>query len=310
MNTTEKKRTYLYQYRHWTAEEESLLKSLVSQGKYSYRQMEAFFPGRSLNSLTSHARQYLNIYNDKYENRRYQYNETFLDKPDVLNCYVCGFVAADGCIQYPEKQSPTLGIEVIDSDIDHLNGLKGALGYTGVTKWHPAEGKKTVSFRMSCSYEYAKKLANTFGIIPRKANHLNPPNLSSLELRLSYLLGLLDGDGCVHICKQKNILSISFASSSSRATEWYKQMMEELNLPTINKPKPVKMRKLSHCNAYSLCYAGARAVAFVKLIQSFYKAHNLPILKRKWDNPRLNQYIVDFGAKYPSFSYQPPVFSV
>lgn len=297
-------------YKIWTETEEGLLRELVANGKHSYRQMEAFFPGRSLTSLTCHARQCLNIFNDKYQQKKYSYNESFIDEPTPLNSYVMGFIAADGCIQYHVKQSPTLTIEVIDSDLDHLNGLKEAFGYTGVTDWHPVEGINTVKFKMSCSENYAKKMADHFGIVPRKANHLNPPNLQSETLKISYLLGLLDGDGCVFIEPNVKRLSISFASSSIRAAEWYKVVMDSLSLPTINKSKPVNVHKLSHCNAYSVCYAGARAVAFVKLIQSFYKAHNLPILKRKWDNPRLNQYIIDFEAKYPSFSYQPPIFSV
>lgn len=297
-------------YKNWTQEEEILLGQLVREGKYSYRQMEQYFSGRTLNSLTCHARQYLDIYNDQYQQKKYSYNESFVDEPNVLNCYVMGFIAADGCIQYPETQSPTLTVEVIDTDVDHLNGIKTCLGYTGPIKWHPEPTIKTAKFKMSCSEIYAKKLANHFGIIPRKANHLNPPNLLSDDMKIAYLLGLLDGDGCVHICNTKNILSIGFVSSSPKATEWYQSIMNNLKLPTINQTNPPKIKALSHTKAYKLVYAGARAVAFVLLIQSFYRAHNLPILKRKWDNPRLNQYIIDFEAKYPSFLYQPPSFRV
>lgn len=294
-------------YRNWTNQEEVLLKELVATGKYSYRQMEVFFPGRTFNSLLCHARQYLNIFNDKYEQRKYSYDRHFFDKPSIVNSYVAGFLAADGCVQLNEKQGPTLTLAVIGSDLDHLNNLKSLLAYTGPTMTTEDMKRNLVRFRICCSNDYIKKMADNFGIIPLKTHHLTPPALPTQDLRLAFLLGLLDGDGCVHIEKNSQVLSISFASASLKAVEWYKQVMEELDLPTIRQAKPVNVRKLSHAEAYGLTYAGSRAVAFVKLIQHFSRVHNLPTLKRKWDNPRLNQYILDFEAKYPTFSYNPSI---
>lgn len=294
-------------YKNWTSEEETLLKQLVSTGKYSYRQMERFFPGRTLNSLTSHARQYLDLYNDRYEQRKYSYDETFFKTPNLINTTVAGFLAADGCVQIHDKQSPTLTLAIIDSDVDYLNQIKTLLKHTGPTHSMNPDKKRIVLFRVCCSGAYIKDLADNFGIVPKKTHHLAPPALPNQGLRLAFLLGLLDGDGCVHIEKNSQVLSISFVSASLRAVEWYKQVIEELDLPTVRQAKPVNIRKLSHAEAYGLTYAGSRAVAFVKLIQYFARTHNLPILKRKWDNPRLNQYIVDFEAKYPTFSYNPSI---
>lgn len=298
-------------YKIWTKEEEDLLKELVASGKYSFRQMEKFFTGRSFGSLTCHAGQYLNIFNDKYEQRKYSYDESFFESPNILNSYVAGFLAADGCLQLHAKQGPTLSLEVSDLDLNHIQKLKDVLKHQGPITWHPNNGKNTVKFKISCSYKYYNDLGKNFGIIPRKANHLSPPQLNNLDLRLSFMIGLLDGDGCVHICSSNNNLSISFVSSSEKAVKWYKDCMEEFKFPSIQRNTRVpSLRKLSYANAYHISFVGARAVSLIKLVQSFYKAHNLPILTRKWDNPKINSYIDQFQQKYPQYLYNPPDFSV
>jgi hypothetical protein len=106
-----------------------------------------------------------------------------------------------------------------------------------------------------------------------------------------------------------NSASKKITQRSQDFPQWYQDIIESLNLPQLKK-RTATIHKLSYANAWFLCYAGARAVALVKLMQSFYKTYNLPILKRKWDNPTLNQYLIDFQTKNPTFSYEVPVFSV
>lgn len=295
-------------YKLWTPEEETLLKDLVSTGLYSYRDMEKFFPGRTLSSLTKHARIYLNIHNNIYKQHKYTYTKGFFATPNILNSYVAGFWAADGCVRLIPPASPVLRLDLGTEDLEYLKTMKDLLGYTGIIT--PTKRKKSTThyFQMTVSDEYRLDLERNFGIIPRKTKHLSPPNLPSLDMKIAFLIGLLDGDGCVHL-NYRNSLSIGYTSCSRRAVEWYEMVMKLLNLPSIQRNTKIpKIRELTHAKAFFLAYSGARAVAFVKLVQSFAAHYNLPILRRKWDTSELNAYIRRFEYHYPQFSYTPPVF--
>src|SRR5690606_13503507 len=39
-----------------------------------------------------------------------------------------------------------------------------------------------------------------WNILPNKTLYLNPPNITDLNLCLSYIIGLIDGDGSICIC--------------------------------------------------------------------------------------------------------------
>lgn len=292
-------------YKIWTHEEEETLKNLVLTGKYSYRQIGKIMEGRSIASITGHARRVLNINNDKYKPHKYEHDGHFFTIPNITNSYVAGFLAADGSIRQNAQGYWRMRLEISDLDKEHLLWLRDTLKHTGPL--HSWGTKKTLYWQMHVKESYAMDLATNFGVVPNKTHHLQPPNLETFNLRFAYLLGLLDGDGCVHI-NNLNSLGVSYVSSSLAAVEWYQTMMTSLNFVSLRPKQQISLpRKTSHANAYSLAYSGARAVCLIKLAQAFAAKHNLPILARKWNNPRLNQYIADFQARFPQFSYDPQV---
>ena len=295
-------------YKLWTPEEETLLKDLVSTGLYSYRDMEKFFPGRTLSSLTKHARSYLNIHNDIYKQHKYTYIKKFFAVPNTLNSYIAGFWAADGGIRYPEGVSPVIRLELGEEDVEHLKSIKRILGYTGVIVPQEKEGSKTNYFQMTADKEYCDDMAKNFGLIPNKTYRLAPPALVTLDLRFAYMLGLADGDGCVHINKRSHSISFGYTSSSIAAVTWVSNLLKELGLPTLRRKESGKIKKCTDANAYVTVINGAKVVALLKFVQAFAAHYNLPILRRKWDTPRLNEYIKSFGTRYPKFSYTSPAF--
>lgn len=296
-------------YKNWNPEEENLLKNLVSSGLYSYRDMEKFFVGRSLLSLTKHARQYLNINNNIYKQHKYTYTKGFFAVPNELNAYIAGFLAADGCVQFHEPASPTIMSEVIKTDWDHLKGIKDCLGYTGVMR-EDRRGVNVVQFKMTCSHEYCEQLKTNFGVTAKKTYYLAPPCSLSQTQKLAFMIGIIDGDGCIHINKRGGI-SLSFASASENMTKWLLDSFLNLSLPSIRRNTKIpSYRALKHCKAYTFIVAGAQVVALIKLVQAFAAHYKLPILRRKWDTTELNDYIKAFEAKYPQFSYTPPSFPI
>lgn len=293
---------YSIPYRNWTIEEETRLKELVATNQYSYRQIGAMM-NRSINSITCHARQYLDIRNDQFDYaRKYQHNETFFDVPTILNSYVAGFWAADGGMM-KTSTGYRLRVELSIIDEQHLNMLKNALGHTGPIKYWKA--KNTSFFNIYVSESYGNVMAANFGLIPNKSHRLTPPNLPSFETKFSYLLGLLDGDGCVHI-SNTGLLSLSYASSSRVAVRWVQEALMTMNLPQLKKRHDFKIKDLRpRAEAWSFAMGGARTVCLIQLAQEFARRHNLPVLARKWNNQRLNRYISDYYTRFPRLIFNP-----
>lgn len=295
-------------YKNWTEEEESHLRELVATGKYSYRQIGALM-NRSLASITCHARQYLDINNNVYESRKYHHDVNFFKTPNLINCYIAGFLAADGCVRQSKKGYWTLRLELSVLDVDHLNWIKNTIGHDGpITHYTKKENsmvtKKSpmVFFSISVSEDYVKDLA-AFGIVPRKSHRLTPPSFTDFSLKFAYLLGLLDGDGCIHLSNTNN-LSVGMASSSRVAVEWYKTLVEGMKLPLIRNKTPNILRPRDN-NVLLLTYMGARAVCLVQLGKLFATKHSLPILDRKWKRLHIDLYIKEFYSQFPSFKFDP-----
>lgn len=290
-------------YKLWTPEEENQLKELVETGKYSYRQI-GHIMNRSLASVTCHARQYLDINNSKYEVRKYQHDKDFFKSPNPINCYVAGFLAADGCIHVMKRGGyRILSLALAVADTPHLLKIKDLLKHEGGTFYSKKEsGNGTNQFGISISQEYMNDLAG-FGIVPRKAHRLTPPRFDNLVLEFSYLLGLLDGDGCIHL-NNRNIIMCSLVSVSPMTAQWFQYVMSRLNFPKMVNKTP-KIRKLKECSAYRLAYAGSRVIGLIQLAQAFADKYNLPILARKWRTPVIDQYVKDYYLKYPEFKFDP-----
>ncbi len=313
MTTT---RIYVNTRKSWSLEEESRLKELVATGKYSYPELTVLFPGRSSDSLRCHARQYLDIHSC-YRQHKYTYDSDFFTIPNVINSYVAGFLAADGCVQLSTKQSPVLTLSLSVKDVDHLSRIKSLLGYTGPIHNHTNRPKRPdnlvkgglgmMTLQISVSEQYIKYLADNFGVIPRKTRRLKPPELS-FENQLAYLIGLIDGDGYVCPIANRSNIAVGFISSSEEAAKWIKEFVDSLGFTQLKGKKVVNIGTRYEGRAFTIRYQGAQAIALIKLVQAFKQARGIPLLDRKWDNPKVNQHILDFEAKYPSFQYTPPTF--
>lgn len=298
-------------YKNWTIEEENKLKELVSSGKYSYAKLTEFFPNRSAASLNCHSRQYLNIYN-LYKQHKYTHDTEFFKIPNIHNSYVAGFLAADGCIRISKKQSPVLVLSLATKDENQLIYIKNLMKYSGVIYKTIRDksldklvtgGGKMSTLQISVSEDYIKYLSDNFGVIPQKTYRLQPPMLS-FENKLAYLIGLIDGDGFINIVKNRPEIQIGFISSSVEAVKWIKEFIDNMNLPSLKK-KEIKIAKRYESNSFTIRYQGGRAIALIKLVQSFKNKHNLQVLNRKWDNDITNNRIKEYEQKYLKFQYNP-----
>jgi hypothetical protein len=299
-------RIYLNPRKPWSSDEESRLKELVQSGKYSYPELAAFFPGRSSDSLRCHARQYLDVYSP-YKQHKYVYSTDFFETPNPINSYIAGFLAADGSIRLSDKQAPVLVLSLSAKDLSHLEIIKSKLQYTGPiydhTNHRTKGGHGMMTLQISVSEEYTKHLADNFGVTPRKTYRLEPPALDYIN-SLCYLIGLIDGDGCVHITPDRIEASISFVSSSEVAVKWIKNTIDQIDIPSPRAGRTVNITPKYGGNAFTIRYQGLKAIGLIKIAQKLKHQFHIPLLDRKWDNDRVNQRIIEFNQQYPDFIYK------
>lgn len=292
--------------RPWTEEEYNKLRELVALKKYSFNQMATHFDGRSGTSLRKRALK-MGLTNEEFILFKHSCNRDFFAVPNSINCYVAGFYAADGCISdNPTTRVLTLAIST--SDIEQLRKFKDLFKYTGRIDTMEARGevigpggkmmqcRSMSALRLYSAYKMTEDLEKHFGLTSNKTYRLPPPSLVDPHFKLCYIAGIIDGDGCINISNQDR-LSISYTSSSRLIMEWLKSEIENMELRSIRDKVGAKIRKVEHANAYTYQIAGLKAIDLIRRVQKL-KLEGVPILDRKWDNDRLNTYMVDFEKRF------------
>jgi len=286
--------------KHWTKEEDILLVSLL--GKTSFEEMAKWFENRSATSLRNHAAKKLKLGNS-YAYRKHTKNEPFWENPNPLNCYWAGFLAADGYIC--EKQGhEAVKVALSIKDEKHLKKFKEDCGYTGIISKRQSRFSNQehrpyttlVSLQINACKKWVADMKSNFNLCQCKSKILQGPNLSDDYLKLCFLIGYIDGDGCVSWDKYKKQPTIRFVSSSHTIIEWVKDIVDKnFNVSIIKTPKSFNIkRKLTMS---TLAVSGLRAA---KLFDAL-SAIDVPKLDRKWKNPEFLAELALYKQRFPSF---------
>src|ERR1035438_6643817 len=126
---------------------------------------------------------------------KYSHNETFFDTPNVLNSYWAGVISADGCILQRVGVSDTISLDTHYKDICQLERYKNDIQFNGPI----LEYKNMRTIRIHKANKLSAALHENFNIVPRKTKILTPPNINSEDCVKSFIIGYIDGDGCVRI---------------------------------------------------------------------------------------------------------------
>ena len=137
--------------------------------------------------------------------RKYECNDDFFSIPSILNSYWAGFISADGSISI-RGNNKSLIISLGIKDIIHLEKFKNSIGYTNNIRIfnHKLNGKLLDACSISItSNQIVEDLEKTFSITPRKTFTNNPPKLVNSDMIDSFIIGYIDGDGCISDIKPK-----------------------------------------------------------------------------------------------------------
>jgi len=136
---------------------------------------------------------------------RYSKNEQKIDEDSLLSWYIAGLLAADGFV-YKNR----VGIILHEKDIETIEIVKNFFEYSGPIATYNKIYKSLVINK--CPH-LIKQLNEKFNITKKKSLTLSPPQkIPSLEHALSFIVGYIDGDGCIYCSdkiKQLHILGTS-----------------------------------------------------------------------------------------------------
>lgn len=205
----------------------------------------------------------------KFQNRKYTKNENYFSTPNINNSYWAGFIAADGCIGYYNNAEARLCFGCQTKDEILLNNFKNDINYTGQI----IRINKNISTLSITSNKIAKDLNKYWNITPKKSLTLKPPNLTNKEEILSYIIGYIDGDGCISFEKNR-YLRLSLIGT--------KEILIWINNEFSNSGCLYKQRLLLN-NTYNLTFSGKKAEIILKTLYNHILKFNILTLERKWN---------------------------
>lgn len=203
---------------------------------------------------------------------KYKCNDYFFDKIDTpIKAYICGWVWTDGC-NYNKRNA--LIIELHEKDKQILEFINNQLENT-----RPIIFKKTNDYPQYRLYCYSKRISEQLtklGCPPRKSLILQFPTFLTASLLPFFILGVLEGDGCVAVYPKHSCYRIDFTGTKEFLYGIGEAIKTNLDIKySLTKEKRTKN------NTYYLRFFGIDACKKIKTF--LYKNVNFPILSRKYE---------------------------
>jgi len=192
---------------------------------------------------------------------KYYKREDFFSDNNTLASYWAGFIAADGCI-YDNK----LSIHLNKKDLILLESFKKDISYEGNVSFYKNTVKLDFRNGRLCS-----DLLRIYNITPSKSLTLLPPNIIDFEMIRSYIVGYIDGDGCIakYNTRKTPVLYLVILGTE-QLLKWISDFIFDntLIVGKISKPSSV----------YKLTYTCSKA----KTVCNFLIRDQSRFLERKW----------------------------
>jgi len=258
----------------WEDYEIEILKN--NYGIKEINEYKSLLKNRSINSISHKAKTLSLTSNKRFRNKyKYEINHNYFSQIDKFNSYWAGFIAADGHIK---KDSSCLSIKLSSLDIEHLNQFKKDIETNS-----PIFIKKGKSFDKDVEFceinlysrFIVKDIYRNFKIENNKTFSITFPNFNNdMDSKLSFICGLIDGDGSISITGNK--ISITILGTFDILENVKSIMGSIIDVSNINITKKSKI--YSFCITSSINDNESR----IKKLYSKIKELNIPLLERKW----------------------------
>lgn len=278
----------------WTEQEITKLKELCDSGLYRFDTIAKML-GRSHRGTMYKC--YEQGFNNRYHVRLYSHDEAFFSKVTYETCYWAAILATDGCISI-KNGYPTIVWAIAVKDKAHMEMFKETARITNPIKHSknvcllstkdPTTLHENCRLSIDATQQWVKDLSSNFGITNNKTLRCPPPTLPTIQHKLSYIRGFIDGDGSITCSNQEGFISIMVCGCNRELISWIKDTIDSLDLPHIHPAKrPSLIYQPEGESCYYYCLRGFRAAVLFELLRRL----PVPCLSRKWDNPRTLQEV-------------------
>lgn len=171
----------------------------------------------------------LQYYND-YEKVNYKNKENALTlfnslllNPNEASSYLLGYLWADGWIRLHNGLPQSVGMEILDRDADYLIPIFEEMGVISVSR-RQRENRQP----QACISVNSRPLAEALHSLGLTKNRLNCKNLMEIlpiSLRRFFVLGLVDGDGCIYISKDSKVQQFYITACKEQSWEYLKEFI-------------------------------------------------------------------------------------
>lgn len=179
----------------------------------------------------------IKIRNNSSNKRKFKINENWLDVIGPAQAYFLGLFLADGNIS---KSKNDICLRLHSQDKLILEKLSMFFYKQNRIKSYVEDvNKKSTPVSRLCLYSKSlKEKLNEIGITPNKAKSAEIPSIIDVSLMSHFLRGLLDGDGCICIRKNKRY-TVDYTGNDKVINKLY-QILKAKNIYSsvyYNKPK-------------------------------------------------------------------------
>lgn len=260
----------------WSEEEDKLLKDLWPT--CSKEEILKYLISRTYDSIIIRASNLgIRKFYEKHPYVKSNLSVLLEDTPETL--YWMGFLFADGSINEYKRLSLVLAIK----DKDHLLNFKKFCEIPN--HLYIKDKKKIISIGVKAQDKFTvEKLCNKYDLKSNKTIH--PPDYipKNVDLFLAFIVGFIDGDGCIKKQSGKR-------KDSLIAIKLHNSWMDYLNRLSVKvaelaqvKPTNAKINKKGYaiihfCNSKLLKFLKNKALQL-----------GLPVLERKWDRIDLSYF--------------------
>ena len=222
-------------------------------------------------------------------NNLFVLNDNFFAIPTLLNSYWAGFLAADGCITSSTYRDSYLSIGLSIKDKEHLELLNTTINssYKIHEYYSNCAGKKYHSCKLVLyrSKNIVSDLCENFNLTPKKSLTLEPPANLTNDQALAFIIGYIDGDGCIIKIPYKEYKNGKYINrvakhytlsilGTEKFLNWIKGTLQD-NFNTKIVSTVIKQKG----NFYKISISGKLGLALLKELSKI----KVPKLERKWD---------------------------
>lgn len=201
-------------------------------------------------------------------------NKNFFSTYNEKSSYWAGFIMADGSIRHDRN---SLQITLALKDKLHLYKFMSAIECIEIERVKIYKDKVSLTISID---EFKKDLLDNFNITPRKTYTAKISDKIPKKYLKDFLRGYMDGDGCVHLRSDNNILTVSFVGTVQLLTQITNHFKDtiQIKLKTKNPTPPISNIKNG---VGSIIYSSKNAI---KILEYLYGNYNDDLLlNRKFE---------------------------